>query len=94
MPLGAEAGLGPDDIVFDGDRVPLPKKGAAPPPEFSAHVYCGQAARWIKMALGMEVGLGTGHIMLAGNSDPFPKKGAKPRPYFRPIFIVAKRFHG
>jgi len=44
----------------------LPKKGAEPPPQFSAHVYCGKMAGWIKMALGMEVGLGRGHIVLDG----------------------------
>jgi len=32
MPLGTtDVGLGPDDIVSDGDPVPLPKKGAEPP---------------------------------------------------------------
>jgi len=36
----------------------------------SAHVYCSQTARWIKMALGMEVVLGPGHIVL--DSDPAP----------------------
>jgi len=39
MPLGMEAGLGPGDIVLDGDPTP-PKKKAQPP--FLAHVYCGQ----------------------------------------------------
>ena len=33
---------------------PPPQKGAEPL-KFSAHVYCGQTAGWIKMALGMEV---------------------------------------
>jgi len=37
-----------------GPSSPSPKKGAEPPPQFSAHVYCGQTAGWIKMALGME----------------------------------------
>ena len=32
MPLGAELGFGPGDIVLDGDPVP----------HFSAHVYFGQ----------------------------------------------------
>ena len=41
-----------------GTQLPLPKKEAEPPPQFSAHVYCGQTAGWIKIALGMEVGLG------------------------------------
>ena len=67
-----------------------PKKGAAPP-QFSAHVYCGQTAGWIKMALGTEVGSGPGPIVL--NGDPavpggelglqlprtqLPRKGAQP----------------
>jgi len=42
-----------------------PPKGAEPP-QFSAHVYCGQTAGWIKMPFGMEVGLGPGHIVLDG----------------------------
>ena len=45
MALDTELGLGPDDIVLDGDDpAPLPKKGVEPPPKFSAHVYCGQTA--------------------------------------------------
>jgi len=40
MPLDMEVGLGPGDIVIDGDPA-LPLKGAQPPPLF-AHVYCGQ----------------------------------------------------
>jgi len=59
-----------------------PKKGAQPP-QFSAHVCCGQRAGWIKMPLGMEVGFGQGHIVLDGTQ--LPLKGAQP-PTFRPIF--------
>ena len=60
-PLGIEVGLGPKDIVLDGGpSSPIPKKR---PPQFSAHVYCGQTAGWIKMAPDMEVGLGPGHIV-------------------------------
>jgi len=44
MPLGTEVGLGADGIVLDGDPAPLPKKGAEPPPQFLANVYCGQTA--------------------------------------------------
>ena len=40
MVLGTEVGLSPGDFVLDGDP-PLPKKGAEPPPQFSAHFYCG-----------------------------------------------------
>jgi len=30
MPLGVELGLGPDDLVLDGDPAPAPKRGTAP----------------------------------------------------------------
>jgi len=39
MPLGTEIGVGPGDIVLDGDPVPPPKKGGGqhiPPPFFGA----------------------------------------------------------
>jgi len=72
MPLGMEVGLSPDDIVLDGDPAPLPKNGAEPPLQFSAHVYCGQTAGWIKIALGTEVDLGPGHIVLDGEPAPLP----------------------
>jgi len=57
MPLGMEVGLGPGDLVLDGDPVHLPKKGTEPPPNFSAHFYCGHTAGCINMPLGMGVGL-------------------------------------
>ena len=68
---------------------PLPKNGAEPFPQFSAHVYCGQMAAWINMALGMEVGLGPGHIVLDAEPAPLPLKGGR-APNFRPIVIVTK----
>ena len=40
MKLGTEVGLGPGDIVLDGDPAPPHKKGHSP--HFSAHVYCRQ----------------------------------------------------
>jgi len=85
MPLGMEVGLGPGDFVLDGDPAPLPKNGVEPPPQFSAHVYCGQIAGWIKMALGTEVGLGLGpHCARWGPSSPLQKEGAAslPLPFF------------
>jgi len=66
-----------------GPSSPSPKGGRAPP-QFSAHVYCGQTAGWIKVALGMEVGLGPGHIVLDGNPAPLPKKGTE-SPIFGPF---------
>jgi len=55
-----------------------PKKGHSP--HFSAHIYCGQTAGWIKMPLGTKVGLGPGHIVLDG--DPDSQKGHSPPPIF------------
>jgi len=49
----------------------LPQKGGAAP-KFSAHVYCGQTAGWIKMALATEVGLSTGDFVL--DRDPAPSQ--------------------
>jgi len=40
MPLGVEVGLGPGDVVFDGDPA-TPEKGTPTPTQFLAHVYCG-----------------------------------------------------
>ena len=72
--LCTQLGLSPGDFVLDEDPAPLPKKGAQPP-NFSAHVYCGQTAGWIKM-----VGLSPGDFVLDG--DP-----AHPL-NFRPMFII------
>ena len=73
----SEAGLSPGDIVLHGDPAPHPQKGAQQSPYFSAHVYCGQTAGWIKIPLGTKVGLGPGHIVLHGDpAPPPPEKGA------------------
>ena len=70
-----QVGLGPGHIVLDGDPAPLSQRGTAPP-QFSAHIRCGQMAAWIKMSLGMELGLGSGHFVLDGTQLPSPQKGA------------------
>ena len=54
---------------------PPSKKGAAPLPQFSAYIRCGQTAGWIKMVLGMEVGLSPGDFVLEG--DPAPIFGQR-----------------
>ena len=77
MALGMEVGLGPVDIVLDGDTAPLPKKRGRAPPQFSAHLYCGQTAGCIKMPLGMEVGLSPVDFVLDGDPAPTPK-GTEP----------------
>jgi len=40
-------------------------------PQFSAHVYYGQTAGWIKIPLGTEIGLGQGDFVLDGDPS-FP----------------------
>ena len=83
MALGTEVGLGSGHIVLDGDPAPLPKNGAEPPPQFSAHFYCGQTVGCIKMPLGMKVGLGPGDFVLNGDPAPSPKRGRSPSPISR-----------
>jgi len=61
---------------------PLPKKGAEPPPQFSANFYCAQTAACITMPLGMEVGLSPGDFVYDEDPAPLPKKGAEPPPQF------------
>jgi len=68
MKLGMEIGLGPGDIVLDGDPAPYPQTGTAP--NFGPCL-------WIKMPLGREVDLGPGNIVLDG--DPTPPKGHSPQ---------------
>ena len=63
-----------------------------PPPQFSAHVYCGQTAGRIKMKLIGLVGLGPGHTVLDGYRAPPTQRGTAPS--FRPMSVVAKRLGG
>jgi len=89
MSHGKKVGLGPGDIVLDEDPAPLPtKRGTAAPTHFSAHVYCGQTAGWIRMPLGMEVSLGPGDIVLDGDPALLPRKRAHQPPTFKPMSIV------
>ena len=58
-----------------------PQKGGGAP-KFSANVYCGQTAGWIKMPLGTQVGLSPDNSVLDGDPAPLHKKGAEPPPQF------------
>jgi len=70
-----------------GTPLPSQKKGAEPPPKFSAHVYCGQTAGWIKMVLGIEVGLSPGDFVFDGDAAPHSsKRGRSPLPQFSAHF--------
>jgi len=61
---------------------PPPHKGVEPPPQFSAHFYCGQTAGCIKMPLGMEVGLSPRDFVLDGDPVPLPKRRRGGSPQF------------
>jgi len=90
--LGTEVGLSLGDIVLDGDPAPPSLKGHTPT-KFSAHVYCGQRAAWMKTTLVTEVDLRPGHMALDGDPAP-PAKGAQqPLPSFRPMSIEAMVAH-
>ena len=90
MALGVEMDLGPGHIALDEYPAPLQKRGQSP--QFSAHVYCGQTAGWIKMPLGTEVRLGLGDTALDGDPAPHPLKGHSPN--FGPMSVVAKWLDG
>ena len=77
--------------LLDGSRCHLVRRQASAPvsprkgaehPHFSAHVYCGQTAGWIRIPLGTEVSLGPGDIVLHGDPAP-PRKAAQQPPTFR-----------
>jgi len=93
MPLSMEVGLGPDDIVLDGDPGPRPQKwGSASPSIFGPFLlwpngWMHQDATWYgdrpqprRLCVRWEP------------SPPYPKRGGAPN--FRPMSIVAKRLHG
>jgi len=87
VPLGMEVGLGPGDIVLDGDwESSSPKMGAQQPPIFGPFT----AVKWLDewMPLGMEVGLGPGHIALDGDpaTPPSHRKGGI-APIFSPCLL-------
>jgi len=61
-----------------------PKRGRSA--QFSAHVYCGKTAGWIKMALAMEVSVGPGHIELDG-VPASAKRAQQPPLLFDPCLL-------
>jgi len=70
--------------VLDGDPAPLPERGRSP--QFSARVYCGETAGWIRMPLGRQVGLSQSDIVLVGDPAPPPQNGSR-APNFRPCLL-------
>ena len=93
MKLGTEVGLGSGHIVLDGDPASPPNR--AQPPNFLAHVRCGQVAGLIKMPLVREVGLSPSDNVLDGDPAPLPKRRrSPPPPNFRPMSVVTRRLDG
>jgi len=93
MPLGMDVGLSLGDFVLDLEPVTPPQQGGGAP-IFSASVYCGQTAGWIKMSLGMEVGLGLRDSVFDVDPATPRKKGTPTPPNFWPMSIVAKWLDG
>jgi len=70
-------------------QCPSPKRGRYP--KFSAHVYCGQTAGWIRMPLGTKVGLSPGDSVLDVDSAPSSSQtGWSPLPIFSAHFYCGK----
>jgi len=88
--LGIEVGLSPGDFVLDEDPVPFPQNGRSSPPQFSAHFYCGQTARCIKMPHGMDIGLSPGDFVLDGDPVlPTKQRGRSPLPIFGSFLLCS-----
>jgi len=62
------------------------------PPQYSAHVYCGQTAGWMKTPLATEVDLGSDHILL-DREPALPCERGTSAPSLRPMSIVATVAH-
>jgi len=74
---------------------PSPKTDTVALLHFSAHVYFGQTAGWIKMPLGMKEVLGPGDIVLDGDPAPLTPQTKKIRdtaPNFRPCLFCSLAF--
>jgi len=85
MPLGMEVGLGPGDIVLDGDPARPPPKGEGRTPHFSAHIMSVVAKRVDgsrRHLVQRYVGLGSGHIELDGDPGPSKRGAQQPPPIF------------
>jgi len=79
-----EVGLSPGDYLLDGDPSPTPK--GAEPAQFSAHIYFGQTAAWIKMPLGTEVGLVLRGIVFDVDPATPRKKGTHPTQFLAHVY--------
>jgi len=81
-----ELGLSLGDILLDGDPAPFSYNGAQPP-QFSAHVRCGQTAGWMKTPLRTKIHLGRDNIVLDRDPAPPLQKGRSSLPLFGPSLL-------
>jgi len=72
MPFGREVGLGPDDIVLNGEPGPVPQKAGHSTPTILANVLWPNGCI-DKDAILVRVGLGPGHCVRWGPSSPSPR---------------------
>jgi len=70
---------------------PLPEMGRSRT-QFSAHVYCGQTAAWIKMPLGTEVDIGLRDIVF--DVDPATSRKRAPTPTQFLAHVYCGQMHG
>jgi len=85
MPLGTEVGLGPGDIVLDGNPAP-PWREAQQPPHFSANVCCGlwPNGRPSQQLLSYCLSYSTSHKVRGRHPEGSPFRGsAIPKVRFR-----------
>jgi len=73
-------------VRCDGDPAP-PKKGGGDPPQFSAHVCCGQTAGRMKAPLGTEVDLGQATLYWMWSQLQLSAKRVQHPPSFLPCLL-------
>jgi len=84
MPLGTEVGLGPGDVVLDGDPVP-PKRGT--PPDF------GSCLLWPNAWMDEDATWTSTQATLCETEIQLPREKGTAAPSFRPMSIVATVAH-
>ena len=79
MPLGRKVGLNPSDIVLDGDKAPLPQKGAEPP-------VFGSCLVWPNGCMDQDA---TAQATLCSmwTQRPLPEKRGTAPPFFGPCLL-------
>jgi len=79
MPLAVEVGLNPSDIVLDGDKAPLPQKGAEPP-------VFGSCLVWPNGCMDQDA---TAQATLCSmwTQRPLPEKRGTAPPFFGPCLL-------